>query len=344
MAAVPIAAPAAHAPKTVVGSPGLWSTGTLPFCLVLIVAEIALLALALQLQWPAPVWIVGHLAIVGSAGVWLWRKSDTGTDLSGAGIAVLGCLIAGPLGALLATIAGVWLAREKPDTELLAAWYERIALAGDTDPVTALCDSVDMGRAVQTANDIPRVFADVMAHGTLEDRQTALGLIARQFSPSYAPALRAALVSSEPVIRVQAAAVAVKVRAELKSTLHATLARHAASDDLHGTLALAAELHDMAHSLLLEDTDRAVAERRCAALVAQAIDGRTVAMFAHDDPALASLSPGMRTLIETELLRRGEFHAFRSVRSHAVNLMPKIETVPSPAARHPVRRTEAGHA
>jgi hypothetical protein len=332
MAAVPIAADAAPTPQAALGSDGrgstgLGSAGTLAFCLALIVAEIVLLALAVSLNWPAPVWIGCHLAIVATAGVWLWRQKGTGADLSGAGLALLGCLIAGPLGALLATIAVVWLARQKPDTHLLAAWYERIALAGDTDPVTALCNSVDMGRTVQTAADIPRVFADVMAHGTLEDRQTALGLIARQFSPSYAPALRAALVSSEPVIRVQAAAVAVKVRAELKSTLHATLARHAASDDVHGTLALAAELHDMAHSLLLEDTDRAAAERRSGALVAQAIDGRTAAMFAHDR-ALPSLSPGTRTLIETELLRRGELHAFRAVRSHAAALMPQIETAP----------------
>lgn len=58
----------------------------------------------------------------------------------------------------------------------------------------------------------------------MEERQRALGLIARHFHPDYAPVLDAALRSPEPVVRVQAAAVVARVREDLKARV-ASLAK-----------------------------------------------------------------------------------------------------------------------
>ena len=263
---------------------------------------------------PELAWLAGHIALVATAGVIIWWTRGSQSDLAVPALALMSTLIAGPLGAVLSSIAIVWLSSDRVEPDLLTAWYERISLAGDIDPVTRLCNTVMMGRAVQTTASLPQVFAHVMAHGSLEDRQNALGLIARQFSPSYAPALRAALVSSEPVIRVQAAAVAVKVRAELKQTLRTALDLQAKAADGQANLDVAAQIHGMAGSRLLDDADQAAAERCVKAMVSATVSGWDPASNASA-ATVAGLVPEMRNQIETELLNGGSFAAFRAVRA-----------------------------
>jgi hypothetical protein len=259
-------------------------------------------------------WLVLHVAVVTCAGAVLWR-ARMAPDLSPQALAVLATLIAGPLGAALAAAALASLARERPNRDLLEAWYDRISLAGELDPVTQLYNSVAMGRAVQTTTAMPQRFEVVMTEGSLSDRQAALGLIARKFEPSYAPALRLALVSPEPVIRVQAAAVAVKVRGELKSSIESALARAEAGHLAPAQQAeLAYRIAAMAHSGLLEDTDHAQAREAVRHLL-----GSVTAAIATEPPdaGFDALAEEARTFLETELLRRGAFAAFRSVRGSA---------------------------
>ena len=196
--------------------------------------------------------------------------------------------------------------REAHDPQLLASWYDRIALAGDIDPVTRLANTVAMGRALLSSDVPPQPFAGIMDHGTLAERQAALGLIARHFSPAYAPALKAALVTGEPMVRVQAAAVAVKVRAELKSAVRAALAGvgEPGVDGLRAA-ALSRQLREIVATGLLEDDDRAGAERLIGQLASEAAG--SVPEAAYD--------AAMRAHLETELLRSGNFSAFRAIRA-----------------------------
>jgi hypothetical protein len=279
---------------------------------VLLVLDGAWLAVWTSLKCSILAWFGGHVTLIAAVLWWAWRRRAQDADFSGPALAGMAVLLAGPLGAALALWVVRWLETRQPDERLLAAWYDRIALAGDIDPITHLSNTVSMGRAVQTTADMPRVFATVMADGSLEDRQTALGLIARRFSPSYAPALRAALVSSEPVIRVQAAAVAVKVRGDLKATLHHTLARRNDPGlSLINGLELAAEIQTIVEAEMLEDVDRAAA----VAVVIDLIGSRVDALGGnpHDDD-VAALSPEARNMLETALLDRGRFVAFRALR------------------------------
>ena len=87
-------------------------------------------------------------------------------------------------------------------------------------PVTKHCDMVAIGRALDLAGRAPPSFSEAIDKGTLLQKQNALGLIARKFHPGYLSALKAALKSDEPVIRVQAAAVAAHVREDVKVLLH----------------------------------------------------------------------------------------------------------------------------
>ncbi len=256
------------------------------------------------------VWFILHLGLVAAAGHVAWRHRASLNDISPYALALIAGLIVGPAGALIAVLALLRLEREPSHPELLTAWYDRIALAGDTDAATDLYNTVAMGRALETSTTPPQVFDAVMTQGSLADRQTALGLIARQFSPSYAPALRHALVSPEPVIRVQAAAVAVKVRAELKSTLGAAVARAQAEALTPAQAAsLAVELRAMVRSGLLEDDDRDRGHLAARKLVTSAVDD----LLAARDPS-GDMAPSAQALIETELLRRGNFQAFRELR------------------------------
>ena len=163
----------------------------MPFVLALAAAETLLLALKLATGLPLAVWLILHLAIIAVAATLLWQRRAAVRDVSPYAIALIASFIAGPVGALFAALALYRLAKDTTNPELLAAWYDRIALAGDIDPVTNLYNTVAMGRALPTSTVAPPVFDTVMTQGSLADRQTALGLIARQFSaklrPSFAP-------------------------------------------------------------------------------------------------------------------------------------------------------------
>jgi ribosomal protein S20 len=302
-------------------------TGPLPFAVALLLAELLLAAAVRANLASLAVWLCAHLAVLTLAAIYLTRSRSAVTDLGPYGLSLVATAISGPVGAAMGIVAVWLLARERPNVELLAAWYERIALAADVDPVTSLCNTVAMGRGVQTTLIPPPVFEHVMASGTLEDRQTALGLIARRFQPSYAAALRMALVSPEPVIRVQAAAVAVKVRAELKTAVQAMVAKAQAQDQTPTQAAeLAAELEAMARAGMLEEDDQRRAESSIANLLKSSLLKTSVLKVGLPDgerlPAgPPQVSPQAQDLIESELLRQGRYPELRALR-HAASLAP----------------------
>jgi hypothetical protein len=305
-AAFPTDAPAIAAPCGILLSP-------IRFAAALCVAEGLLLAVKALTHLPLMAWFFLHGALVAAAAFAAWRHRAVLADVSPYALALIAALIAGPAGGLIAVLALLRMEREPAHPELLTAWYDRIALAGDTDAATDLYNTVAMGRALDTSITPPQVFDAVMTEGSLADRQTALGLIARQFSPSYAPALRHALVSPEPVIRVQAAAVAVKVRAELKASLATALARAQAGPLTPAAAGrLAVELRAMTASGLLEDDDRERGDVAANTLVTSVVDD----LIAARDPA-GEIDPGVQDLVETELLRRGNFQGFRDQRLRA---------------------------
>lgn len=305
--AAPVSAPA-RAATTAAAAPS-W-LAPVPFAIILSVAQAVLLAAKLLMGFALAIWLLAHAALTLAAVALVWQHRAQITDTTPYALTTIAALISGPIGAGIACLALIRHAGEATHPELLAAWYDRIALAGDVDPVTDLYNTVAMGRALQTSTVPPQVFDAVMTSGTLADRQTALGLIARQFQPSYAPALRHALVSPEPVIRVQAAAVAVKVRAELKKTLAVAMLRSTADLSPADAASLAVELQLMAKSGLLEDDDRDRATAATSRLTSTVVDGLT-------NPATIDtpLSPAAQSLIETELLALGRFQQFRDLRA-----------------------------
>ncbi|HRD77812.1 MAG TPA: hypothetical protein PK264_18055, partial [Hyphomicrobiaceae bacterium] len=185
-----------------------------------------------------------HAVATVALAIWCTFTWRGGGDVAIPVMAFLISLVAGPLGALGAG-ALAWIGRPTgaDQPRLLAGWYARIANSITTDPVSQLCEHVAVGRAVDLSEEPPTSFLHTMSSGPLVERQTVLGIVARKFHFDYLPVLRAALDNPEPVIRVQAAAVAARVRGDLKSEMDRLIAAAASPPiDIGGRLALAAKL------------------------------------------------------------------------------------------------------
>ena len=168
-----------------------------------------------------------HAVVVAGVAIFLFTGRERGRDLSLAATILLLVMVAGPAGAAVALAAALFFAGSGADPDaagkapnkILKDWYERLASAGRPAHATQIYDRIASGRVPRLNTPAPLNFLHVIEHGTLDERQKALGLIARQFHPDYTPVLEAALKSPEPVVRVQAAAVVAHVKANLKTRI-----------------------------------------------------------------------------------------------------------------------------
>lgn len=187
--------------------------------------EALAVAVVARLGFHVAMLVVVHAIVVGLIGFRLLQRVGKAGDLTGPLMVAIATLVSGPLGAFGALLALPLINRPVRDSRLLADWYARISSSTQIDPAAQLANTVAAGRTIDAQRPAPPSFERIMRQGSLHERQTALGLIARKFHPDYAAALMAALKSPEPVVRVQAAAVAAKLRGELKRRLAAAVAR-----------------------------------------------------------------------------------------------------------------------
>jgi hypothetical protein len=252
-----------------------------------------------------------HVAIAAWTWLILFAGRPADEDATIAGVLLLFVLAAGPAGALAAVFIVALSGRRGESANILSAWYKRLADAGGVEPATATHDRVVAGRVLQLDAPPPLNFADVIAYGTLEERQTALGLIARRFHPDFAPALEAALRSPEPVVRVQAAAVVARVRGDLKTKIAGHMAKQAklTTAPVATRLAHAATLQGLAACSLVEATDKI----RCRAAADQLFKD---ALIETGGVAAAAAAAGLETApaIEAYLMENRRYKDFRVAR------------------------------
>jgi hypothetical protein len=203
---------------------------------------------------PLAMLVVVHVVAVG---LLAWRivvLARQGRDTVRLMVATIFTAAAGPVGAVVGVLGALAVPRQVTATPLLTAWYERIAQATRSDPVTSLCDSVAIGRGLDLSAPVPTSFATVIRGGSLGEQQAALGLVARSYHPAYIRALTRALRSPEPVIRVQAAAVAARLRSGIAGSLEQAIARSRTVTGTLGMLELVAEIDAAAGSGLVDQT------------------------------------------------------------------------------------------
>lgn len=268
--------------------------------------EAVLLAVAVRWRVPPVLLLMAHLAVVGWLALWLRRRMRSPeTDLTGPALLLVATLATGPLGALGLLVLMPFLSRPPQPSELLDAWYERISVSTDVDPALRLANIVAAKRSIDPHAPAPQSFETLMQRGSLAERQSALGLIARKFEPEYAPALRVALRSPEPVVRVQAAAVAARLRGDLKRKLAVALDKvPGAAGNAKASRPLAAEIQGLLAAGLLDDGDAG----RASAALAQLEDARGSAA-----PTLPGRPSGEHAL-EARLIADGRFAELRALR------------------------------
>ncbi len=280
-----------------------------------LVAEGCLISAHMLEVLTLPVALVGHLAVsallIGRYMLLVRRGRDGTASL----LLAFVVLAAGPFGAIGGVLIGRLSRPEAADVARLAAWYERISLSTDLSETTRRSDRILTGRIANLKADVPRSFAGVLEHGNIRDQQTVLSLIARRFHPDYLAALKLALTSEEPVIRVQAAAVAAKIRVDLATRADAALAA-AANPKLTSDAALRhlADAENYARSGLMEEPDKQRTLSAVETFLAAAADS-----FDRNPRLIESASAGAPLdRYETRLLvdkRYGDFRRLRRARA-----------------------------
>lgn len=230
---------------------------TVVLAVTLLVADVALLRWALVQDWPAIATVGAHLTLLAPLGLWMVRALPTlDRHLALLVLATAAFGPIGPAGVLLALALERWNAWRATSVE---DWHQMlfppIATKLHTDLWRRIGQRVS-DRAGDRRNS-PRVtpFLDVLSFGSVQQRQAVVAIIAQQFRPAFAPALRAALRDEHNVIRVQAATAIARLEQEfLERTLELEAVVREAPQDPDAILALASHCDEQAFAGLFDQT------------------------------------------------------------------------------------------
>jgi hypothetical protein len=215
-------------------------------------AELALCWLAVQGAGLRVVLMV-HVAVCGALAVWMKRQADRRTryDLL---LLVTTCAFGpfGPTGVFAAALLERYHARHAHDVE---QWHAALFPKGEVDANAALWRRIGQRASDRPAEQRVTPFLDVLTFGSVPQRQAIIAIIAQQFDPAFAPALRVALRDEHNVVRVQAATAIARLENQfLERSLELEAAVRANPGDADSALALAMHYDDQAFAGLLDTT------------------------------------------------------------------------------------------
>lgn len=282
--------------------------------LLALAGESAVLYVGLSSDDALPIALALHAVIVAVFAIFLFAGRERGSDLSMAATMLLLVMVAGPAGAAAALAAVPFYASAGARANtgsaagILKDWYERLAAAGRPAHATRIYDRIMSGRVPRLDTPAPLNFLHVIECGTLDERQKALGLIARQFHPDYTPVLEAALKSPEPVVRVQAAAVVAHVKTNLKTRIkQLSIECKAASGP--DALVRISELQALQGCALV-----ATPEQRVCRDIAGGMLDRSLARGTDVATVASQMDAGAAVAIERYLLNAGRYRDLRVLR------------------------------
>ncbi len=206
--------------------------------------------------------MAGHLLVCGLVAAWVWDRLRRRRRPTQRGLALCIALpMLGPVAALGTALSGLLGHLWKRDEEGFEAWYAELFPAEERTEVQRLFEAIASGR-VEVGNSEVASFMDVLAHGTLKQKQAVLTLLTRHFRPVFAPALKKALGDEIAAIRMQAAASVAQIESRFVATTMELRDRvDAAPGDVVAWRALARHLDGYAYTGLL-DASRESENRR----------------------------------------------------------------------------------
>jgi hypothetical protein len=289
--------------------------------------EAAVLFAIFRYAGPSVLFLGAWHVVVLAVAIGVTAKARTrGEDVTFLMLGILGGAVMGPIGYLGASALACICTGPDTSSPLVAQWYERIARSTSVPPDERLCEDVDVGRTLDPDAPPPRSFPAIMRFGALGDRQAILGHIARRFDLAYLPTLKIALASSEPVVRVQAAAVAAHVGPPMRRLLRDRVeAASRAPGDAHEALALLDDLSSLLDSGLLDATERRQAEALVRRLGDTVIGSLSRKPFVVDPTSDSALAARLNARLEQLLIERRRFADLRVQRT-AVQLRGRHPT------------------
>ncbi|MGE0769225.1 MAG: hypothetical protein AB7L90_22500 [Hyphomicrobiaceae bacterium] len=255
----------------------------------------------------------GLLMLTAAYGSQIRRRGD---DVTFVALALISSAILGPLGFLGAAILSWRRTEPQIASPLVTQWYERIALSTSVSREERLCEDVAVGRTIDLGGAPPRSFPAIMSAGSLLEQQAVLGQIARNFDAKYLPTLKVALASPEPVVRVQAAAVASHISPAMGRLVRDRVdAASRAPSDPRSALALLDDIALLLDSGLLDAAESRQLEalgRRLGDTVVTALARGPIVVGDCSDPAVDARILGR---LEHLLIERRLFAELRTQRT-----------------------------
>ena len=188
------------------------SAKDIAICLVVALAETGLVLTGLAGSVSLPAMLLVHCGIMLGVTLVLDQRERNRLDSRVLAVAVVTTAVSGPIGAGLSALLGLYLRYRKLETELLANWYDRISGYKDQDAVLELHERIQAGRTLNPFVDARARFAAILRSGPLDEKQRVLSIITQKYHPGFAGLLQLALRNQDPPIRVQAAAVAARLK------------------------------------------------------------------------------------------------------------------------------------
>jgi polysaccharide biosynthesis protein PelE len=249
-------------------------------------ATVAECAIAQSYIAGRPAWwipLAAHLAVAAGLAAWCRRTARRSADLRLPLLVAVSTAALGPVGAggtLLAIALVGWYARTATPFE---EWYRSLFPATGPDAGSELLSRIE-GSAPEEAGKVS-AFADILALGSLQQKQALIALISRQFRPAFGPILKKALTDSHSAVRVQAATAVSKLENTiLGRTLDLSRRARENPGDVTALRALARHYDDYLYRGILdarrEEEVRGLAlaaYRRCAAADAGDLGSRLAA-------------------------------------------------------------------
>jgi tetratricopeptide (TPR) repeat protein len=240
----------------------------------------------------------------------------------------------GPLGAFGSFLSVAMEAIFRPRARGFMAWYNDLFPEEETEAADVLLNRLRAGGdPAHGAADLVS-FTDAVTYGTIEQKQAIVALIARRFSPAFAPALRQALADPVPAVRVQAAAAAASIEARFAARamtleteaaqkgfsvatlkrlgrLNAEFARSGILETARAGAARAKALDYFRRALARAPAD-AEALTACGELLLEQGDGDAAARYLAEAMAKAGVSPEAASLLMEALVRERRFKELRA--------------------------------
>jgi polysaccharide biosynthesis protein PelE len=238
-----------------------------------IFAAEGLLSVAVARGLGLPSTLGWHLLILVVSGMWLFRPSVRHTRY---GLLLwMTTAACGPLGGAGVCMAMALERVHARHATSLDEWHASLF------PPTGIDEQAELWRRIgQRAHDQPAAaditpFLDVLTFGSVPQRQAVIAIIAQQFDPAFAPALRAALRDEHNVIRVQAATAIARLEQQFFERTVELETRIAGSpEDADAVLALASHYDDQAFAGLFDPSRELQCRVKAADLYAQRLELR----------------------------------------------------------------------